>query len=161
MNRSIVVRVVLGLVVAAVLVAAGFALFNVGAAYGLRQAPEWAQLMGQRMEADGMGMMNGQHMGMMPGGHMMSYGRMGGWGWRPFGGFGFLSCLIPLFFIFLVFALVRGMFGWRRWGWHGGHGPHGWEQRGREKFDEWHKQAHSSGNEPAPSGGGEPTQPIQ
>lgn len=152
MSRSVVFRIVLGLIVAAVLVGAGFALFNAGAAYGLRQAPEWAQLMNQRMEAGGMGMMNGNHVGVMPGGYMMGYSHMGGWGWRPFGGFGFLSCLVPLLFVFLVFALVRGMFGWRRWGWHSG--PGHWEQRGREKFDEWHKQAHGGGEQtPPPTNG--------
>lgn len=149
MNRSIVFRVILGLIVAAVLVGAGFALFNAGTAYGLRQAPEWAQIMGQRMEAGGMDM--------MPGRHMMGYGTfsMGfGRGWHPFGGFGLLSCLIPLLFFFLIFALFRGMFGWRRWGWHGGHGPqgdhgpNGWEQKRREMFEEWHKQAHSGEKEP-------------
>lgn len=150
MNRSIVFRVLLALVVTAVLAAAGFALFNAGAAYGLRQAPEWAQLMNQRMEAGQMG----PGMSMMPGGHTMGYDmrHMGyGWGWHPFNSFGFLSCLIPLLFVFLVFALVRGMFGWRRWGWHGG-GPGGWEQRGREKFDEWHKQAHGGEPSPPPTG---------
>lgn len=151
MSRSVIFRVVLGLIVAAVLVGAGFALFNAGTAYGLRQAPEWAQIMGQRMEAGQMG----PGMGIMPGGHMMGYGMRHtgyGWGWHPFGGFGFLSCLIPLLFVFLVFALVRGMFGWRRWGWHGG--PGHWEQRGREKFEEWHKQAHGGGEQtPPPTSG--------
>jgi len=146
MNRSIVFRVVLALVVTAVLVAAGFALFNAGVAYGVAQSPEWARLAEEGARPGGMGQW------MMRGGPGWGFGPHLGWGWRPFGGFGFLSCLVPVLFFFLVLALLRGVFGWRHWGWQGG-GPGGWEQRGREKFDEWHKQAHSSGGEPAPSAG--------
>lgn len=150
MNRSIFFRVVLGLIVAAVLVAAGFALFNAGAAYGLQQSPEWARLAEEGVRPDGMGpwMMRGPGMG---------FGHWGGW--RGSWGFSFLSCLVPLFFIFLVFALFRGLFGWRRWGGGGHGGPGGWEQRGREKFEEWHKQAHGGGgSEPTPGGGsGQPS----
>jgi hypothetical protein len=46
---------------------------------------------------------------------------------HPFGfGFGFLGCLVPIFFFFLIFALFRFAFrpnwggGWRRGGWDGG-----------------------------------------
>src|SRR3990172_8152095 len=50
---------------------------------------------------------------------------MYGYGYPHFG-FGFLGCLIPLFFLFVVFGLFRfvvrgGMWGHRHWGW----GPKG------------------------------------
>jgi hypothetical protein len=49
---------------------------------------------------------------------------------RPWG-FGFF--FVPFFFIFWIFV-VRGLF-WRRGGYGGGCGP-------RDRFDEWHRQAH-------------------
>jgi len=140
MNRQTIFRLVLGLIVIAVLAAAGFAVFNAGAAYGVAQSPEWARLAEEGVRPGNMGpwmMQGGPHMG-------MGYG----WGWgRGFGGFGFLGCLFPLLFLFLLFAIFRGLFGWGRWGgWRGG--PGGWEQRGREKFDEWHRQSHGGGDQP-------------
>ncbi len=73
--------------------------------------------------------------------------------WHPFWGFGFLSCLIPLFLLFLVFGSLRVLF-WRgpmgmRRHWH--HGPWGWrdpEGKGVPPFfEEWHRRAHG---EPEP-----------
>jgi hypothetical protein len=73
-----------------------------------------------------------------------------------FGGFGFLGCLIPLFFFFLFFAALRALF-WRgRWGmrhW----GARGWDpdQPGQNvppMFAEWHRRAHET------PGAGEPKQ---
>jgi hypothetical protein len=141
MSRQTVFRIVLGIVVIAVLAAAGFAVFNAGAAYGVAQAPEWARLAEEGVRGPGM----------MPWMGPYAFGPHMGWGWgRGFGwGFSFLSCLVPLLFIFLVFALFRAAFGWGRWGWRGG--PGGWEQRGREKFDEWHKQSHGGGEPPTAS----------
>jgi hypothetical protein len=78
------------------------------------------------------------------------YGYPAYW-YRPFG-FGFLGCLVPLFFLFLVFIAVRmvfGCFGWRRhgpWGWHGG--PWGSDEmrnHWRERAEEWHREQHGGG----------------
>lgn len=79
------------------------------------------------------------------------------WGFGPFGGpgFGFLGCLFPLLILFLIFGLFRWLF-WRPMFWGGGHhGPWGkglppmWRERGREAFDEWHRQAHGEAPKPA------------
>lgn len=60
-------------------------------------------------------------------------------GWHRPWGFGFF--FFPLFFLFW-FLIVRGLFWRRRWygpgygaGYGGGCGP-------RDRFDEWHRQAH-------------------
>ncbi len=60
---------------------------------------------------------------------------------RPWGfGFGFLRCLIPLFFFFLFFALLRGFFWGGRWGFR-----HGWTENGvPQRFEEWHRKAHET-----------------
>ena len=65
---------------------------------------------------------------------------------RPFG-FGFLGCLIPLFFFLLLFGAFRFLLWGPRWGyrgWPGGHGPWGrhWENGVPPMFEEWHKRAH-------------------
>jgi hypothetical protein len=58
------------------------------------------------------------------------------YGWhRPWGGFFF----VPLFFFAFWLFIVRGLF-WRR-AWHGGYrGGCGYGPRNR--FEEWHRQAH-------------------
>ncbi len=63
---------------------------------------------------------------------------------RPFGfGFGFLGCLVPLFFIFLLFALFR--FAFRpHWG-HGGWKRGGWDPAQGDippAVKEWHRKLH-------------------
>jgi len=69
----------------------------------------------------------------------------------PHFGFGFLGCLIPLFFVFAVFGLFRfvvrgGMWGHR----HGGWGPKGFMHEGMrsewlERAEEWHRKQHGGG----------------
>jgi hypothetical protein len=78
------------------------------------------------------------------------YGYPAYW-YRPFG-FGFLGCLVPLFFLFLVFFAVRmvfGGFGWRHHGpWGGHHGPWGSEEmknHWRERAEQWHREMHGGG----------------
>jgi RsiW-degrading membrane proteinase PrsW (M82 family) len=133
-NRNLFFRILLGLVVVAVLVGAGFALFNAGAAYGLAQSGAWAERMGPEMMQRGMGWMTGPHMG---------------WGVRPFGwGFGLPGFVFQiLLFVGLIWLVSRLFFGWGRWGWRGNGG---WEQRRQQMFDEWHKRAHEQGNPPQP-----------
>jgi len=65
--------------------------------------------------------------------------------------FGFLWCLVPLFFLFVVFGLFRfvvrgGMWGHR----HGGWGPRGFMHEGMhsewmERAEEWHRKQHGGG----------------
>ncbi len=144
MNRQTVFRIALAVVAVAVLVLAGVAVFNAGAAYGLAQADGGADGAFSWMP----GMAAG-HRGLLRAGHM-------GWGFRPFGGFGFLGCLVPLFFLFLVFWLIRGAF-WRGpWGWRGHRG--GWHGEGvPPHFEEWHRRAH--GEAPRAGNPAEPPPP--
>jgi hypothetical protein len=75
---------------------------------------------------------------------------MFGYGFPHFG-FGFLWCLVPLFFLFVVFGLFRfvvrgGMWGHR----HGGWGPRGFMHEGMraqwmERAEEWHRKQHGGG----------------
>ena len=63
--------------------------------------------------------------------------------YRPFGwGFGFLGCLVPLFFFFLIFSFLRFAFWGGRWGWH----RHYWGREGQvpPPFEEWHRKAHET-----------------
>jgi hypothetical protein len=76
--------------------------------------------------------------------------------WHPFGWiFGFFA---TIFFLFIVFALIRAIFfrggPGRRGGWGPGWGD-GWDRPPRDRFDDWHRQAHGTGaNAP---GGSNPT----
>jgi hypothetical protein len=71
--------------------------------------------------------------------------RFWGWGW----GWGFplffhpLGFLFGLFFLFLIFWIVRALF----WGGRGHRGDwHGsWEDRRRDAFEAWHREAHTRG----------------
>lgn len=147
MNRQTVFRMVLALVVIVVLAGAGFALFNAGAAYGVTQSPEWARLAEEGVRGPGMMPWMG---GPNAFGPHMGYGWGRGFGWG-FGIFGILGFLFQLLLLFLVLRFIFGwIFGWGG-GWRGG--PNGWEQRGREKFDEWHRQSHGGGDQPPPPAG--------
>ncbi len=95
-----------------------------------------------------------------------AYGYGYGWGWHA--GFGFFGFLAGLFFLFIVFALIRAIFwrggpgrrgGWGSGGWgYDGYskGP-GWETRGSQSFDEWHRRAHG---ETPPGDPHDPTRPT-
>jgi hypothetical protein len=75
------------------------------------------------------------------------------YGMRPFGpGFGLLGCLgFPLLF-FLFFGAMRMVFWPWRMGMGGGprgkFGRGGWRQHFDEEREEWHRKAHSAGEEP-------------
>ncbi len=129
MNGRIVLGILLVLVVLAGLVGVGAYAYNVGVAQGMLATDKAAPA---------------------PGGVPYAY-----WG-MPFAfhrvgfGFGFLNCLIPLFFFLLFFGLLRA-FIWRgRWGhlrhMHGEHGaPHM-----PPMFEEWHRKLHETPTPPAP-----------
>jgi hypothetical protein len=64
-----------------------------------------------------------------------------------FFGFGFLSCLVPFFLICLVFVALRGLFGHGPRGFrHMHHGPWGMDPNGEQAvppmLSEWHRRAH-------------------
>jgi len=76
---------------------------------------------------------------------MPYYGYPAYW-YHPFG-FGFLGCLVPLFFLFLFFFAMRlafGGFGHHHgpWGWRGRWGSEEMRESFRQKAEEWHKQQH-------------------
>jgi hypothetical protein len=131
-------RVILGILLAALLVAGGVGIgltaYNYGVARGLVDSG--------RVAVEG---------GRFVGPHFYGAPFFG----RPFGfGFGFLGCLIPVLFFFLLFGLFRFIF-WRPWGWgHRGHwgGPwmHGEGKGVPPMFEEWHKRAHGEQAAPPP-----------
>jgi len=148
MTRRIVLGVLLVLVLAAGAVTVGGFAYRAGVMQGMSQNPVIVAPDGTAPDG-------------VPGPWFYYHRPMmwhGGWGW----GFGFLQCLVPIFFVFLLMALLRGMF-WRgRWGWRhgwgpggpGGRGPMGWD---REKgyppmFDEWHRKMHEQAEQKADSG---------
>ena len=72
-------------------------------------------------------------------------------GFHHFGMFGFLGCLIPLFFFMILFFAIRGLFwgGYRGWH-HMHHGPWGMRHGDWDKdkgvppvVEEWHRQMHA------------------
>ena len=131
MNKSIVWRIILVVILAAAII--GFAAFAYNAGVSQGMAVNVQTTTGQPVPAP-----------------VPYYGY---WHWGPwFPGFGILACLVPLFFFFLFFVLLRGIFFWggpRRWGYmhHGGMGPMGekseWREHIHSTFNEWHDQAHS------------------
>lgn len=131
MNRGIVIRLILTLVLLAVVAGLGVFAYNAGVANGLAQNIQAAAAKGAPAAPAypypyyGYG---------MPFGH-------------PFGfpGFGFLGCLVPFFLLFLFFGLTRAIFwhGHHDWKGHHMHGHHGdWENGVPPMFAEWHRRAH-------------------
>jgi hypothetical protein len=156
--RRVVLTIVSVLVVLAVIAGIGYVGFTWGAQYGISQSPQIAAAIENMPEGglrpDGPGApfapgLDGRF-GYGWGGPHMGFGGMhGGFGPGMGFGFGFLRCLIPLFFLFLLFGLLRFVF--RPWRWGGGHwggwrgGPGGqgpWGHGVPPHFEEWHKRAH-------------------
>lgn len=129
MNRNLLFRIFLGIVVVIVLAVAGFALFNAGAAYGLAQSGVWAERPGMMPHAMPMPWRAGPHLS---------------WGFRPFGwGLGLLGFILQLLLIAgLVWLVVWLFFG------RGRRGNDDGEQRIRQMFEEWHRRAHEQSNPP-------------
>ena len=114
-----VMRIVLALLVIALAVGIGVALYQAGYAQGFVESG--------RVTAPAPG---------TPGLPPYAYAP---WGfYRPFG-FGFFpfGCLFPLFGFLLVFLLFRLVFWGGRWGMH-----RRWEGGVPPRFDEWHRRAH-------------------
>ena len=124
---KIVFRMVAGLVLLAAIAGIAFFAYQAGVAHGspvTLQAPS-----GQTVPAP-----------------YPFYGH-GAWRMHPFFGFGFLSCLLPLFLLFLAFGAFRRMMWGPRWGMHRmhmhGHGP--WGEKGvHPMFAEMHRRAHEA-----------------
>ncbi len=75
------------------------------------------------------------------------------YGLRPFvPGFGLLGCLVPIFLFFLFTGAMRMVFWpWRMGMWGGPRGKFGrggWRQHFDEEREEWHRKAHSAGEDP-------------
>lgn len=144
------------LLVVGVVAGIGFTAYNAGVSQGLVDS---GKLVIQAAPVTGDGTTT---VPVAPYGMYRGFG-YGGYGWGgPFrGGFGFLGCLVPLFFILLIFGLFR--FAFRpRWGrgWGGpGMGMRGWGGPGNgdipDGVKEWHRKLHEEENAaqtpPAPS----------
>ena len=140
---STAIRVLAVLVLVGLLAGIGFSVYNAGVDQGLAQNVTAAA----------------------SGAPAVAYGYPGYYGHWGFG-FGFFGIFFWILGIFLIFALLRAAFGWGRWGrgrWGYGHGGYGYGPGGfksghhddprRSMLDEWHREAHGSG-ESAPSGSG-------
>ena len=128
MNRSIVFRIILTVVLLAVVAGLGVFAYNAGVANGLAQNIQAAGAAGKTVQP-------------------YPYPYYGMPFARGFGfpGFGFLGCLFPLFLLFVFFGLMRVIFwhGPRDWRHHRMHGHHGdWEEGVPPMFAEWHRRAH-------------------
>jgi hypothetical protein len=67
------------------------------------------------------------------------------WGYGPYwqgpGGWGIFGFLFLIFGFFLVIGLVRAAFGWGRW--NGPRGPGGWDRHDRkDRIEELHRELH-------------------
>jgi len=128
MNRSVVFRIIMALVLVGAIIGLGALAYNAGMAQGLAlsaQAPA------------------GEGIQPAPLYYPLHYGQP----FYGFGGFGYLGCLVPLFLLFLVFFAFRGLFwgGSRHWGYMH-HSPWGKGEPGQgppSMFAEWHRQAHT------------------
>jgi hypothetical protein len=129
MNKSIIFRIIMALVLLGALAAIGVFAYNAGVAQG----------MSVNLQAPASGS------GTAP----VPYPYYGYWHAFPFFGFGCFGLLIPLFLVFLAFAAFRGLF------WHGPrhwhrmhHGPWGMPRAGESGMDippmvaEWHRRMH-------------------
>ena len=122
MNGRGFFRAIATLLLIAIMVGIGVALYNAGVTAGLAEAARQAAAGGDPLP-------------------MSPYA----WGYGPYvhgpfgGGFGFFGFLFAIFLVFIVIGLVRAAFGGGR---HGGHGPRGgWVDR-RDRIEQWHQELH-------------------
>ena len=128
MNKSIVFRIILALVLVAAILGLGAYAYKAGMAQGLALSAQSAT--GEAGQTQ-----------------VPYYPMVYGHPFHMFGGLGFLGCLVPLFLLFLALFAMRGLFwgGPRYWG-HMHHGPWGRGEPGQgppSMFTEWHQQAHA------------------
>ena len=127
MNRSVVFRIIMALVLVGAIIGLGAFAYRAGVTQGLALSAQ-ATAGGTVPPA------------------LPYYPMYYGYPFHMFGGFGFLGCLVPLFLLFLVFVAFRALFGGgpRHWA-HMHHGPWGRGEPGSPPpmFTEWHRQAHA------------------
>lgn len=115
------------LLLVAVAIGIGSAVYNAGVTAGMDEAARIAAASGDPLPVAGYGYGPYWH---------------GAWGF----GFGFFGIFFWILGIFLIFGLLRFAFGWGRWGGRGpgNGGPGGWGARGgrREMVEEWHRELH-------------------
>ena len=124
MNRSVVFRIIMVLVLIGAIIGLGAFAYRAGVTQGLALSAQVPA--GEAIQPP------------LPY-YPMYYG-------HPFYGFGFLGCLVPLFLLFLVFFALRGLFwGPRHWGHmhHGAWGRGDPSQGPPTMFTDWHRQAHA------------------
>jgi hypothetical protein len=135
MNRHMVFRIVLLLILVGAVIGIGALAFNAGMAQGFA--------VGTQVSA-------GDAAQTPYPTYLLPYGRP----WVGMGGFGCLGVLMVLFLLFLIFGAVRGLFWPRSWGGHHMHrrvwgsppagGEGDWVRRVPPIFDEWHRQVHAA-----------------
>ncbi len=119
MNGKIVFSVLLVLFIVAGVIGVGMYAYNLGIAQGM--------LTSGKLDAPAAGTMPYPYF------HRP-------FGFHPFGGFGFLSCLFPLFIIFVLFGVMRMVFWRARWG--GMHRRHWDKETIPPMVEEWHRKMH-------------------
>ena len=124
------------LLLVAVAIGIGAAVYNAGVTAGIEEAARIAASSGDPLLVPAYG-----------------YG-YGGPYWHGPGGFGFFGILFLIFGFFLIVGLARAAFGWGRWHGPRGGGPGGWAGGRRERMEELHRELHRrEGGEPQPSAG--------
>jgi hypothetical protein len=121
------------LLLVAVTIGIGAAVYNAGVTAGLDEAARIAASAGDPLPVPAFG-----------------YGPY----WHGPGGFGFFGFLFLIFGFFLIVGLARAAFGWGRWNGPRGPGGHGGGWAGRyDRMEELHRELHkrdtSSGDKPA------------
>ena len=128
MNGGTIVRVIAALLLVAVVVGLGAAVYNAGISAGLTAAAQQA-------------IASGDPAPVVP---VYGYG-YGPYVHGPFG-WGFFGIFFWILGFFLILALLRAVFGWGRWG-GGPRGPGGWGGRRSEMAEEWHRELHRRSGE--------------
>jgi hypothetical protein len=132
MNGGTIVRVIAALLLVAVVIGLGAAVYNAGVSAGLTEAAQQA-------------IASGDAAPVVP---VYGYG-YGPYIHGPFG-WGFFGIFFWIFGFFLLFALLRAVFGWGRWGGRGPRGPNGWS--GSHRAEEWHRELHRRNGEASGEG---------
>jgi hypothetical protein len=123
-NGRFIFRVLAALLLVAVVIGVGTAVYNAGVTAGLAEAARQAAASGGTPPV------------------VPYYGYGGPYFHGPFaGGFGFFGVIFWILGFFLILGLVRAAFeGWGRGG-RGPGGPMGWGGR-REMVEDWHRELH-------------------
>lgn len=122
MNGRGFFRVLATLLLIAITIGVGVAVYNAGVTAGLAEAARQAAAGGDPLPLN-----------------PYAWGYGGPYVNGPFGaGFGFFGFLFAIFLVFIVIGLVRAAFG----GGRHGHGPGGgWGDR-RDRIEQWHQELH-------------------